>query len=47
MIGMKLCGNSAYANSYFKIRKKDDKVLKSRLGVLDKTKTIQEVLDSL
>jgi len=47
MIGMKLCGNSAYAHNYFKIRKKDDKVLKSRLGVLDKTKTIQEVLDSL
>jgi hypothetical protein len=35
------------ARIYFKVRKKDDKLIKNRLKVMDQTKTISEIISSL
>jgi hypothetical protein len=46
MIAMMTTGDN-YAASYFKMRKRDDKLIKNRLSVMDKNKTVGEVISSL
>jgi hypothetical protein len=46
MIASHLSGDR-YAREYFKKRKKDDLLIKNRLSVVDSTKTVKEVLESL
>lgn len=46
MIAMQLSGDY-YANLYFKQRNKDDKLIKSRLKMIDGSKTVAEVIRGL
>lgn len=46
MIAMQLSGDY-YANLYFKQRLKDDKIIKSRLKMMDGSKTVAEVIRGL
>lgn len=46
MIASHLAGDRI-ANSYFKQRKKDDRMILNRLKVMDQTKTIKEIVENL
>lgn len=46
MIAMQITGDSS-AKWYFKMRKRDDKLIKNRLKVMDQNKTVRDVIGSL
>lgn len=46
MIAMQLTGDG-HAKWYFKMRKRDDKLIKNRLSVMDQSKTVSDVIRSL
>lgn len=46
MIAMQLTGDAS-AKWYFKMRKRDDKLIKNRLSVMDQSKTVSDVIRSL
>jgi hypothetical protein len=46
MLAMQLAGDR-YSRDYFIHRKKDDKIIKNRLSMVDQSKTVKEIIDSM